>query len=67
MENGSAVVKIPATGSERVKVTASFVGGDRLAYAEVIEAVTAPDLSMEHRPGALSAPTAPPTLVRNIP
>ena len=62
MEGGSAIVKIPATGSEHLKITAAFEGGNGLAYAEASSEITAPGLPMEHQPGALSAPTAPPTL-----
>jgi hypothetical protein len=59
MENGSAVVKIPATGGEQLKVTASFEGGNGLAYAETSGEISAPGAAMEHRPAGLSAPTAP--------
>jgi len=62
MENGSAVVKIPARGSEQVKVTASFEGGNGFAYAEASGEIAAPGQPMEHQPSALSAPTAPPVL-----
>lgn len=62
IKNGSAVLKIPATGSEKLKVTTAFEGGNGLAYAEASSEITAPGLPMEHQPGALSAPAAPPTL-----
>jgi hypothetical protein len=62
MESGSAVVKIPATGSEKLKVTAAFEGGNGLAYAEASSEISAPGLPMQHPPGALADPTAPPAL-----
>jgi hypothetical protein len=66
MDSGSAVVKIPATGSERLRVTAAFEGGNGLAYGEASSEIIAPGPPMEHRPGALSAPTAPPTLALTL-
>ncbi len=62
MEGGSAVLKIPATGSEKLRITASFEGGYGFAYAEASSETTAPGLPMRHEPGPLSAPTAPPAL-----
>ena len=62
MENGSAVVKIPATGGARLKVTAIYEGGSGFAYSETSGEIISPGLPMEHRPGGLSAPTAPPAL-----
>lgn len=62
MQDGSAVVKIPATGGEHLQVTALFEGGNGLAYAEAANTITASGPPMQHQPGALSAPTAPPAL-----
>lgn len=62
MENGSAVVKIPATGGETIKVTAAFEGGGGLAYSEDEQAITVPGPVMEHELGPLAAPTPPPVL-----
>ena len=62
MEGGSAVIKISATGSEKLRITASFEGGNGFAYVEASGEITAPGLPMRHEPGPLSAPTAPPAL-----
>jgi hypothetical protein len=62
IQNGSAVLKIPATGSETMNVTAAFEGGNGLAYAEASKEIIAPGAPMEHQPGALSTPSAPPAL-----
>ncbi len=62
IDNGSAVLKIPATGAENVRVTASFDGGNGLAYAETTREMTGPGMKMMHRIDPLSAPTAPPAL-----
>mgnify|MGYP000280096466 CR=1 FL=1 len=66
MEDGGAVVKIPATGSEAIRVTAAFEGGDGLAYAEAYGEITAPGQPMAHQPGPLAAPTAPPALALTL-
>ncbi len=62
IENGSAALKIPATASERLRVTAAFEGGNGLAYTEATSEITVPGLPMQHLPGPLSTATAPPTL-----
>ncbi len=62
IDDGNAVVKIPATGVETAKVTAMFEGGNGLAYAEARSEIAAPGTPMNHRPTGLSAPTPPPVL-----
>lgn len=62
IDNGSAVVKIPTVGSETLKVTAAFEGGNGIAYSDAYAEITAPGLPMQHQPAPLSAPTAPPAL-----
>ena len=62
IKNGSAVIKIPATGIESLKVTAAFEGGNGLAYAEASREITVPGVKMMHPLAALSEPTAPPAL-----
>ncbi len=59
---GSAVLKVPATGAESVRVTASFEGGNGLAYAETTQEMAMPGTKMTHPIDPLSAPTAPPAL-----
>ena len=60
--NGSAVLKVPATGEESIQITASFEGGNGLAYAETTQEMAMPAMKMTHPIDPLSAPTAPPAL-----
>ncbi len=62
MDDGSTVIKIPATGGQELRVTAAFEGGNGLAYTEAAGTIAAPGAAMEHPVDALSAPTAPPAL-----
>lgn len=62
MEDGSAVVRIPATGANAMRITAYFEGGDGLAYSESQADATLSAGQMEHPLGQLSARTAPPVL-----
>lgn len=62
IDNGSAVLKIPATGAESVRVTASFDGGNGLAYAETSQELALSVPAMAHPLDPLSTPTAPPAL-----
>lgn len=62
IENGSAVVKIPASAGKLVSVTAEFEGGGGLAYAAASSEIEAPGQPVEYHPGPLSSPTPSPTL-----
>ncbi len=62
MENGSAVVKIPASAGKVVSVKAEFEGGDGLAYAVASNEIEASGQPLEYRPGPLSSPAPPPSL-----
>lgn len=62
VENGSAVVKIPASAGKVMRVTAEFEGGDGLAYAAASNEVEVPGQPVEYRLRGLSAPAPPPTL-----
>ncbi len=62
IDNGSAVLKIPATGADSVRVTATFDGGNGLAYAETSEELALSSPAMLHPLDPLSTPTAPPAL-----
>ena len=62
IENGSAVMKIPASAGKALSITAEFAGGDGLAYASDSKII-----EMSGQPPALylrgvSSPTAPPVL-----
>ncbi len=62
IENGSAVVKIPASAGKLVSITAEFEGGDGLAYAASSSEIEALGEPVEYHPGPLSLPSPPLTL-----
>lgn len=66
MQDGSAVVRIPATSAEKLQITASFEGNDELGYAQASGEITVPGAPMEHPLGALSMPTAPPVMAMTL-
>ncbi|MBI3160082.1 MAG: hypothetical protein HYZ26_10845 [Chloroflexi bacterium] len=59
MDDGSAVMRIPAAGNQEIWVTASFEGGNGLAYAETSARLAVTGTPMEHPLGALSSPAPP--------
>lgn len=62
IENGSAVVRIPASAGRVLSITAEFEGGRGLAYASASSEIEAPGMVAEYQPRALSLPNPPPTL-----
>lgn len=62
IENGSAVVKIPASAGKTLNVTAEFEGGEGLAYAASSDEIETPGQPTEYHPRSLSSPTPSPTL-----
>lgn len=62
IDNGSAVVKIPAGAGKILSVTAEFEGGSGLAYAADTSEIEAPGQPVEYRPSPLASPSPPPSL-----
>lgn len=59
IDNGSAVIAIPAIPGQVLKVSAQFEGGGGFGFAETSTEISGPEESVEYVPNALSSPTPP--------
>ncbi len=59
IENGSAVIAIPAMPGKTLKVTAQFEGGGGFGFAQTSAEISASEESVVYVPSALSSPTPP--------
>jgi len=59
IDNGSAVIAIPTTPGQVLKVSAQFEGGGGLGFAETSAEISGPEESVQYVPNAISSPTPP--------
>lgn len=59
IDNGSAVIAIPAIPGRTLKVFAQFEGGGGFGFAETSAEISGPEESVEYVPSSLSSPTPP--------
>jgi len=59
IDNGSAVIAIPAAPGKVLKVSAQFEGGGGFGFAETSAEISGSEESVKYVPSALSSPTPP--------